>query len=221
MMIDNQLKQMAYNDITEDDVKNDLSYIKNNITLNNDDTFIEFLIRSRSIIEYNKHMNELVGGKYFRTSQYKSMYSMVSEVIHFKSTNLDISYIKYVEKIFKKLTTNKIRINTSYIDLTNLDFANLLSNKTSNLYVARLKINKYLLDVIKRNGLEEPRDFATTGQLYELCEKSLCNEEKEIIELYLPILNLYSHSNDKFGLRRIDCSDLYVRNILEFANNII
>ena len=85
----------------------------------------------------------------------------------------------------------------------------------------RVKINKKIIDLLESNHIE----YDTTGTTGELINtafekgKITLDEYKEY-KKFLPLLNVYNHVNDNYGLRRIDCTDIQKRLLFEFVNRI-
>lgn len=220
-MIDGKIISIDPKVINEDDIKNDLDFIRENCTMQLNEKFIEFIIRSRNIIQYNKQFNDSIGAKFFRISKYNENFGIASSLIHFQSNLLPTSYFQYVSSVYKKITTNSIQFDYSAINLTDINLADLIVNPSSNIYLARMKINKHLINCLLSNNKPMPVHEETTGDILALCKGLLDEETFNRIDYYLPLLNVYNHPNEKLGLRRIDCSEISKNDLFDFANNLL
>lgn len=219
-VIDGKINNITNSDINESNFKNDILYIKENNIINNDKELLKFLIIARNVMEYYKSLSDYVNAKYFRKNLYHRYYNELSSLIHLQSNSLSISFFDYLTKILKKLINQKIRIEVnSIIDLNNINFSNLLINPIDDIYLARVKINKYLIEELIRNNISFDVK-STTGNLLDLAKSYIHKDIYEKINLYLPIVNVYNHPNDNFGLRTVDCSELRKQDLYQFVSNL-
>ncbi|MBU1145002.1 MAG: AAA family ATPase [Firmicutes bacterium] len=219
-LIDGKLEEIDAREIIESDLKFDLSFIKDNSNSITQEILLEFVIRSRNVLEYNLMVNRFVNGKYFRKTEYGNFFSEASKLIHFRTNKISEEYFKYLEKKFKQITNNSITFDLSNVNLENIDFKEILSSDTSNMYNTRLKIDKFLLDIIDKNSISGLSDFMTTRDLLELAKKHVPENILDNLEMYIPIINTYNHPNQNYGLRRIDCSEIEMSELFYFVNNL-
>jgi wobble nucleotide-excising tRNase len=190
-------------EIIESDMKSDIEYIRKNTQLENNQTFIEFLVRSRNLLEYSLLNVKLLGTKYFKLNEYEHEYACVSSVLHMRSNILPVSYIKYVEREFHRIVRNYIHIDYTRVNLNNIDLTALLPTSTDNPYINRVIIDNYFQNILSDNGVTIPYT-ATTGKLLEEAKPYISVEKFRKTKLILPILNIFNHPNLNYGVRRID-----------------
>ncbi len=200
---DNVFNKINPSQIIENDLMTDIEFIRDHLVLNNDESLIEFIVRSRNLINYSFMKVELLGTKNFNKVKYEENYGYASEILHMRSLVLPESYIAYVEREFYKIVRNTIKIDHSNLDLTNIDISALLPCVTDNPYINRVIIDKYFQDVLDSNGVNYT-STATTGNLLNLAEVFIDTEKVRKARLIIPILNIFNHPNLNYGVRRID-----------------
>jgi len=206
--------------IVESDLKDDVEYIRGHSVLNNDESLIEFLVRSRNIIEYARMKVNTLGTKNFNEKRYNKEYSNISSVIHMRSVNLESSYLKYLQNVFYRLVRNKLSIDCSNINIANIDIQSLLPTSTTNPYINRVILDDYFQTLLLSAG-ETVSFTATTGELLDQSIPYLQNDKVRKTKLILPLLNIFNHPNLNYGIRKIDIDDNKHVFISKLVNEVI
>lgn len=220
IMKNGKIEQIDISKLIESDFKEDILKLKKFGNIDSKKKFIEFMIVSRNVLDYYKSINDYVSSKYFRTTKYKENYDIASSIIHLQRNSFPKSYLEYIQKIMKKIISGTVNFKFENINFEQLDLSTALNN-IDNIYLARVKINKKIIDLLESNHIEYDTT-GTTGELINTAfekEKITLDEYKEY-KKFLPLLNVYNHVNDNYGLRRIDCTDIQNRLLFEFVNRI-
>ena len=207
--------------INESDFKNDLLLLKDMNKISSKAEFIKFMVVSRNVIQYMQSIDEIIQISGENKQEYISMFNLASAVIHLEINDMDISkYQGCILKIYKALTGENLNIEFEKIDFYKLDLSSALDN-ISDIYLARVKLNYYLLRGLQSKNIKyEVTDV--TGEFLKLAFKNSIIDEKKHNEIYafLPILNVYNHVNDAYGLRRIDFSNEELEPIVNYVNRL-
>lgn len=207
-------------EIIENDMKNDIEFIRNHTILENNESLIEFLVRSRNLIEYSYINVQIFKTKYFKKTRYNQEKNNVSSVLHMRNHVLSKSYIEYIENVYEKLVRNSIRIDTSNIDLDNINVCSLLPTSTANPYLNRVILDNYLQNILTSNGKTIPYT-ATTGDLLRDAKHHISEDKYKKIKLIIPILNIYNHPNLNYGVRRIDIDNKKLELVKKIVDEVI
>lgn len=218
VMQDGELKDIDLSELVESDYKHDLLYLKNNRVINTKKALIKFLITSRNVMEYYYSLITFANVKYFRKKEYDYYYSIASSIIHLQSNNLPLEYIKYISKLMKMIIKEKIMFKFENIDLSDLNLQTEL-NYIDDVYLARIKINFDIINILNNNGCPFKIESTTGELLKEVKKLNLLDNDKYIkYKSYLPLLNVYNHVNDNYGLRRVDCNEIKMKAMFDYLN---
>lgn len=218
VMQDGELKDIDLSELVESDYKHDLLYLKNNRVINTKKALIKFLITSRNVMEYYYSLITFANVKYFRKKEYDYYYSIASSIIHLQSNNLPFEYIKYISKLMKMIIKEKIIFKFENIDLSDLNLQTEL-NHIDDVYLARIKINFDIINILNNNGCPFKIESTTGELLKEVKKLNLLDNDKYIrYKSYLPLLNVYNHVNDNYGLRRVDCNEIKMKAMFDYLN---
>lgn len=75
------------------------------------------------------------------------------------------------------------------------------------------------LFVVMQGGCQFKIESTTGDLLKEVKKLNLLDNDKYIkYKTYLPLLNVYNHVNDNYGLRRVDCNEIKMKAMFDYLN---
>lgn len=221
---DRTINRIEPRDIIENDIRDNLKFIKNHEVLSVDSDLIEYLIQARNIIENyhieQKYLDIVTPIKASENLCYEKSFENISEFLHFKTDKLNKDTFKYINDTFNKITGSELLIDYDNVVEVSIDIMNLLPSLINNAYLSRIVVNKYLIDICNKKG-KKITIYDTTGKLLSKTKEYIEEGRYNKIASYLPILNAYNHPNHNYGLRKIDCSQLKLESMYEFVNELL
>src|SRR5690554_1956579 len=181
--------------------------IRINDSMVNEDNLIEFLVRSRNLIEMKikSTLNEN------DESSYKTAFARLSRVIHMTSRKIPGATFETIEKIIKHHKNDFVINLNEHLDMDNINLLEIASNNIESIYSQRILLEDFLRNKVYNRFYNDLiiNGNITAGRLFQQASKqnNLSKKEYKKIKSILPILNIINHSDGIYGQSINDLED--------------
>ncbi len=223
----NKLSEVSIYDILNNElIENVISLDKINAIGISELNVIEFLIRSRKLIEFH---NSLTNDRLAMLKRESNAFNNISRVLHCEAHVLSKETLKTIFRLLSKYQSGRITPKT-IINMKKINLSKIAISNKNSLYSYRIILEEFLKSVIpkakyksfkadcKSKGVEP-----VVGRLYDFVKglKKISDIRSMDISNSLPIVNTLYHNGDIHGLSVSDISDVNIKAVQKVVDELV